>query len=152
MDVCIDWKGRDPKSLGHHNAGCLMSYSWKCLKGLEAFRYSPVMLAQQQFLKTTNVFGFCLCQAELSDQAPNFRFINGCHCFRCWPCSKECRCDFIHLFVCALSTQQNSDQKRERIGVVKGNGCFWVAMIESLQHNLSPLGFAQGVAASQMAT
>ena len=98
------------------------------------------------------MFGFGFCQAELTDEVPNLRFIEAGHRLWRWPRSKERWGDFIHLFVCALSTQENCDQKGEWIGVVKGNGCFWVLLIESLQNNLNPLCFAQEIAASQMAT
>ena len=98
------------------------------------------------------MFGLCFGQSELTNQAQNFGFIETCHRLRRWPCSKQCRCDFIHLFVCALSTQENGDQKGERIEVVKGNRCFGVVLIKSLQNKLSPLCFAQDSSASQMAT
>ena len=75
-------------------------------------------------------------------------FLEAGHGLRGGSSSEERGCDFVHFFVSALGAEQNGDQQRERVAVVKGDRWFWVGLVQPLEDVVGPLSLSQGLRAT----
>ena len=85
-----------------------------------------------------NIARFGFGQSELTDVAVDLCFVECCHGSGRWSSCEQCWSDFIHLFVGALSTEQNGDQQREGIAVIQGNRRLGVMLVQPIENHAGP--------------
>jgi hypothetical protein len=131
VDVCVDGEGRDAEGLGHDNGSGFVADAGELFEVLEGGGDLAVMLVNEDVAEIGDGEGFGRRETAGADDGLDLFDGDESHFFRVVGEGEEGGGDFVYPDVGALGGEEDGDKEGVGAGMIEGDGCFRVEMVEA---------------------